>query len=134
MVPDSISHLFFNCSFSQLVWNSLKPINKWGCITDEWQHIVSHLCACTHNNAIWSVVHRLVLGASVYYVWQERNRRIHENKTRSHEEISKLIQDAVKLRIMGLPLAKSAHTVQMANIWNLKGFKWLSPKLPRTPP
>lgn len=35
--------------------------------------VVNILAASPFKNNIWSVINRLVIAATVYYVWQERN-------------------------------------------------------------
>jgi hypothetical protein len=92
------------------------------------------MCNLPKLNSVWSIVNRLVLGACVYFVWQERNRRFHENIKRPPEEIIKLVTYNVKLRLLGLPMTKSVNTVTVARIWDLKGIKWRKPKKPTAQP
>ncbi|GJY70761.1 hypothetical protein Tco_0474464 [Tanacetum coccineum] len=70
--------------------------------------------------------HRLVLGAFVYYIWQERNMRLFEEVKRTGEEIFKLVVESVRLRIMGLKLkttkdvieaSKECNRVFMEGLW-----------------
>nr|GEW25340.1 hypothetical protein [Tanacetum cinerariifolium] len=47
-----------------------------------WGHIVEEMCNLLNNNNIWSIVRRIVLGAMVYFIWQERNNKIFKEEKR----------------------------------------------------
>ncbi|XP_022026078.1 uncharacterized protein LOC110926659 [Helianthus annuus] len=127
---DSHNHLFFACPYSKEIWNHMKVLTKWGNIPSQWSDIIIHMCNNRSNNSIWSIVNRLTLGAAVYYVWQERNRRTHEQKSRPVAEIIKLIREAVRLRILGLKLKKTAASLQVAKAWDLHNIQRLVDKNP----
>ena len=69
------------------------------------------------NKSIWSILQRLVIGASIYYVWQERNLRIFQDKARSLEVLCNLIKETVRLRIMSLSVNASLQVFEAVNIW-----------------
>nr|GEY07236.1 hypothetical protein [Tanacetum cinerariifolium] len=81
--PDSHNHLFFECGFPKEVW--CRPINK----------------------SIWSILQRLLLGATVYTVWQERNLRMFQNRKRSVDMVCNIVKDMVRLRVLSLSLNPS---------------------------
>ncbi|GKC08702.1 RNA-directed DNA polymerase, eukaryota, reverse transcriptase zinc-binding domain protein [Tanacetum coccineum] len=88
---DSHSHLFFGCSIARRLWERLKGMAK--------------------------LEHRLVLGAFVYYIWQERNMRLFEEVKRTGEEIFKLVVESVRLRIMGLKLKTTKDVIEASKKW-----------------
>ncbi|MFS7899786.1 putative RNA-directed DNA polymerase [Helianthus anomalus] len=130
-MPDSHDHLFFDCPYAKEVWSRLRQLTTWGNMPSRWSDIVPYICNFRSNNSIWSVVNRLTLGAAVYYVWQERNRRIQEEKTRPVDEVFKLIREAVRLRILGLKLMQTAASLQVARVWDLHNMQWLVVKNPQ---
>ncbi|GJT92641.1 hypothetical protein Tco_1081486 [Tanacetum coccineum] len=101
-VPDSHNHLFFACDFPKGVWCELKSMVRLDYAPNSWHDIVEFILKRPINNSIWSILQRLVLGATVYMVWQERNFRTFQDRHRSLEELCNLIKDMVRLRIMGL--------------------------------
>nr|GEX07781.1 hypothetical protein [Tanacetum cinerariifolium] len=71
------------------------------------------------NNSIWSVIQRLVLGASVYFIWQERNVRLFENKCRTVDVVFNLIVNTFRLKLLSLNVKWSRDVGIAANIWGL---------------
>ncbi|PWA54454.1 RNA-directed DNA polymerase, eukaryota, Reverse transcriptase zinc-binding domain protein [Artemisia annua] len=71
--PDSHDHLFFSCDFSRKIWCKLKYLVRMDCAPNDWQNLLNFMIKRPVNESIWSILQRLVLGACVYYIWQERN-------------------------------------------------------------
>ena len=88
-------------------------------ISNEWPYIISRVVNLPAKNKVWSVVQRLVLGAAVYYIWQERNIRRMQFMERSCECLVKIVIKSVRMKLMGLSLKMSANVVNMSSIWNL---------------
>ncbi|PWA42720.1 Phytosulfokine [Artemisia annua] len=70
------------------------------------------------NKSIWSVIQRLVLGAVVYVIWQERNLRIFQGKSRNEDVTCGIIKELVRFKLMSLKLKGSVQTLKAAEIWN----------------
>ncbi|GJU79607.1 sucrose synthase [Tanacetum coccineum] len=85
---------------------------------NSWYDILYYLMKRPINKSIWSILQRLVLGASVYIMWQERNLRTFQSRRRSLDEVCNLIKDVVRLRVMSLSLIPSAQVFDVAKIWN----------------
>ncbi|GKD01847.1 RNA-directed DNA polymerase, eukaryota, reverse transcriptase zinc-binding domain protein [Tanacetum coccineum] len=115
--PDSHNHLFFECEFPKSIWCTLKSMVRLDYAPNSWHDIVEYILKRPINKSIWSILQRLVLGATVYMVWQERNLRTFQNRHRSMEELYNLIKDVVRLRIMGLSLKASSQVFVAADIW-----------------
>ncbi|GJW04433.1 putative reverse transcriptase domain, reverse transcriptase zinc-binding domain protein [Tanacetum coccineum] len=119
---DSHDHLFFACNFSSQVWNVVVnkadlPIGShiW---SDIWGWILS---IARKNNAI-CIVGRLILAASSYYIWQERNNRIHVNgasSARSVEQVASVILDIVRLKLETIKFKRNARVAKLKTTWNL---------------
>ncbi|GKE51820.1 reverse transcriptase domain, reverse transcriptase zinc-binding domain protein [Tanacetum coccineum] len=128
---DSHDHLFFACNFSSQVWNVVVnkadlPIGShiW---SDIWGWILS---IARKNNAI-CIVGRLILAASSYYIWQERNNRIHVNgasSARSVEQVASVILvgiynptilDIVRLKLEIIKFKRNARVAKLKTTWNL---------------
>ncbi|KAL8255425.1 hypothetical protein R6Q59_033646 [Mikania micrantha] len=118
-VPDSIPHLFFECEEPARIWQQVSGRTKWGHITGEWGQRLEELCRTINNNSIWSIVNRLVFAATVYYIWQERNLRQFENCNRPVEDLSSLILETVRLRILSLRVKRSSAAMQVWKHWDI---------------
>ena len=60
---------------------------------------------------------RLVIVATVYMVWQERNRRTFHDHHKSIDDICNMIIDNVRFMIMGLRINESVQVFEAARIW-----------------
>ena len=70
------------------------------------------------SKSIWSILQRLLIGATVYYLWQERNRRIFQGNARSLDELCSQIRDVVRLRVMSLKIKASVQVFDAADVWD----------------
>ncbi|PWA56270.1 glucose-inhibited division family A protein [Artemisia annua] len=61
-----------------------------------WSALIGSLVACNSK--------RLVFGAAVYYIWQERNFRLFQKNYRSEETVFKVIVDIVRHKLLGLKI------------------------------
>ncbi|PWA56921.1 reverse transcriptase zinc-binding domain-containing protein [Artemisia annua] len=100
------------------MWERLKGMANLGNISNLWAQVVSGIVNLPAKNTIWSVIQRLVLGASVYFIWQERNVRLFSNFGRSEDELLKIIVDSVRSRIMGLKLQVTSDVLKAAEVWS----------------
>ncbi|XP_009599827.2 uncharacterized protein [Nicotiana tomentosiformis] len=88
---ESIDHLFFKCTVSAYIWDKLlqwqgvpRKAISW---TDELHWFERH-CKGKSSGA---TMYRLTMTAAVYFVWQERNPVIFQNKSRTYNTIIRLI-------------------------------------------
>ena len=84
-----------------------------------WVEVVSGISIRTANNTIWSIIQRLVVGATVYYIWQERNGRLYQKDERSVEVLFCMIVETIRMRLMSLKIKYSNEVIKAAAIWRL---------------
>nr|GEX45278.1 RNA-directed DNA polymerase, eukaryota, reverse transcriptase zinc-binding domain protein [Tanacetum cinerariifolium] len=116
--PDSHNHLFFECDFPKEVWCRLKDLVRLNHAPNSWNNIVSYLLSRPINKSIWSILQRLWLGATVYIVWQERNLRMFQNRSRTVDVVCNIVKDVVRLRILSLSLNPSIQVYEATELWN----------------
>ncbi|KAJ6669951.1 hypothetical protein OIU74_015454 [Salix koriyanagi] len=84
-------HLFFR--FTKRVWESIneKTDLHWPLV--EWNHLVQWAASNIHRKNTMSMIARLIMAASVYYIWQERNRRVFRMQMQnSHYIVNEIYQ------------------------------------------
>nr|GEX26878.1 hypothetical protein [Tanacetum cinerariifolium] len=81
--PDSHKHLFFECPFSQQVWNHMKCFANLDGTRPELDHIMSIIKPFAKRRSSKNVIAKLVLAACAYFIWQERNARLFRSQRRS---------------------------------------------------
>ncbi|GKC19715.1 hypothetical protein Tco_1021865 [Tanacetum coccineum] len=74
---------------------------------------------CGKNN-IGNVVDKLILAASMYFIWQERNFRLFKNESRSEDVLINIIYDSVRSKLMTVIVKKTSRTDVIAKKWNLQ--------------
>ncbi|GAV75301.1 zf-RVT domain-containing protein, partial [Cephalotus follicularis] len=76
---ESVNHLFFACSYTQHIWikvlskcNINRQMLSW---PEETQWMANH----ARGNKPPRTIIKLVIGATVYHIWTEKNRRSFKN-------------------------------------------------------
>ncbi|GJU50690.1 putative RNA-directed DNA polymerase [Tanacetum coccineum] len=81
--PDYHKHIFFECLFSIQVWDIIKGLAGLSNVAGRYMDIVDFLIPSAHKRPCKSVIAKLVLSASAYYIWQERNTRVFAKQKRT---------------------------------------------------
>lgn len=85
-----------------------------------WHRIIDELSQLKANRNIWSVIRRLVLGATVYFIWQERNTRLFKSNERTEEVLIQNIMDSIKWRIMSFVVKENENVKTVEKKWNVQ--------------
>ncbi|GKD61738.1 lupus La protein [Tanacetum coccineum] len=94
LIRDSHSHLFFEC-------------------------VVDTIQSSGHKKLARVVVAKVLFGATIYYIWQERNNRLFKKKARQVDQIFELIFSTTRLKLMALNMKNSADVVRIRREWNI---------------
>jgi len=96
-------HLFFECQFTKTVWQLVNVRAKihWPCST--WQNLLqwaaANYCKKTH---IQHIIARLLLSATVYILWYERNNRVFSNQIQAAPTLVEAIFQQVRTQIASM--------------------------------
>ncbi|GJX56776.1 reverse transcriptase domain-containing protein [Tanacetum coccineum] len=71
-----------------------------------WSDILEWRIPMAHKNNTTCIVGRLLVAASSYYVWQERNNMIRNKGTRNVEQLGNVILDVVRLKLASIKFRK----------------------------
>ncbi|KAJ6365576.1 hypothetical protein OIU76_030369 [Salix suchowensis] len=107
------NHLFFQCNYSKRVWESIneKADLHWPLM--EWNHLVQWAASNIHRKNTMSMIAKLIMAASVYYIWQERNRRVFRMQMQNSHYIVNEIYQLIR-----------AHLSCMATISDSVKLQW----------
>ncbi|GJX97534.1 hypothetical protein Tco_0353332 [Tanacetum coccineum] len=72
------------------------------------------------KNNVDSIVGRLIVAASSYFVWQERNNRIHGKGDRS--PVTQIVVDIVRLKLASIRFKKKARVDRMHSTWKISNI------------
>ncbi|GJQ99712.1 RNA-directed DNA polymerase, eukaryota, reverse transcriptase zinc-binding domain protein [Tanacetum coccineum] len=84
-----------------------------------WRNIVEELQRLPNNNNIWRIVKKLMFGAVVYYIWQERNNRVFREEKRDEKTLVQAIKEIIQLRITGFEMKESKAVREVEARWNV---------------
>ena len=120
--PDSHNHLFFECSYATQVWSVVRDKARFPVVSCRWDDIVSEVLLFSHKNSIKSVVTKLVLAASVYYIWRERNSRLFAHKKRKPDQLAASIIHTIRLKLFTFRFKKSRRLDELRIAWDIPDF------------
>ncbi|GJZ86131.1 putative reverse transcriptase domain-containing protein [Tanacetum coccineum] len=88
---------------------------KCDCAPDDLYKFIDFLSSKPMNKSIWSIIQRLVLG-SVYILWQEKNLRIFQGKSKTVEIICSTIKELVRLGLLSLKVRGYSQALKAAKM------------------
>ncbi|GJT08122.1 putative ribonuclease H-like domain-containing protein [Tanacetum coccineum] len=117
--PDSHEHLFFECSYSSNAWKSVLRVPEFLDIPPIWTDIMAWIVPLAETNNVTCIVGSLIVVAMSYYVWQERNHRVHGKNTRTREDLTNIIVDVIRSKLASISFKKKMLVDNMKRIWKL---------------
>ncbi|XP_023746183.1 uncharacterized protein LOC111894340 [Lactuca sativa] len=88
---DFHSHLFFDCKYPKEVWNLMKDKVKINHRPGNWFEIINELQCALKKKSISNFIKKTALAASIYHIWNERNKRLFGKQSNSVENVVKII-------------------------------------------
>ncbi|GJY25397.1 putative RNA-directed DNA polymerase, eukaryota, reverse transcriptase zinc-binding domain protein [Tanacetum coccineum] len=122
--PDSHTHLFFECQFSAQVWTSIRHLAGMDVVPARLEDVVSFLQPIAHQRTVISIIGRLLLAATAYYIWDERNKRVFKQVKRSWADIRDIIITTVRLKLFTLKFKNKERVIKLLAEWKMpKNFR-----------
>ncbi|KAL0796716.1 hypothetical protein Bca101_068093 [Brassica carinata] len=114
--PESRYHLFYSCPYSWEVWNSVACRSGFTSPRD-WSAVLTGL------NVLRSPAHvrqltLLAWQASTYYIWAERNSRLHRSRFKTPSAIIKEIDKTIKIKIAAIRLSNPLLASSLFQAWH----------------
>lgn len=92
-----------------------------------WDDLIHIAAIVWKNKSISATINKLILGALVYFIWQERNWRLFQNKRRSPAQLVTAIEDNIHLKIMGLRLRDNSRVRDAMHLGNIPVRAFFNP-------
>ncbi|KAF3598591.1 hypothetical protein F2Q69_00036826 [Brassica cretica] len=113
---ESRNHLFFECVYSSQVWHNIG--NRSGLtISSSWDQTLTalhHLSGPRHAKLLplftWQ--------STIYYIWSERNARLHRNTYRPPDSISNSIGSYIKSKIVEIRTSSPRLSSSFFQLWH----------------
>ncbi|GJV80926.1 reverse transcriptase domain, reverse transcriptase zinc-binding domain protein [Tanacetum coccineum] len=98
--PDSHEHLFFICPFANSVWSRMEVKAGLGRFSHNIYDIVNHFGGIARRKNTHVVIAKLVVAASAYFIWKERNWRLFKKSKRSIDQVVSCISSSVRMKLL----------------------------------
>ncbi|XP_060181963.1 uncharacterized protein LOC132611564 [Lycium barbarum] len=89
--PETINHAFFACPFSGAIWSRLLQWLNINRSNMEWTDELKWAETWCKGRSSKAEVYKIVLAAAVYYVWQERNNRLFQKRSKGVDGVLRQI-------------------------------------------
>lgn len=114
---ESHDHLFFNCPFTNHVWNTIQAKLHVTWPARSWADWVTHLSSFK-GKSLKSVITRLGFTVTVYHIWIERNWRKFQNQSCTWEIVVHKNGNMVRARLLSLSNIPHSQAELIVNEWN----------------
>ncbi|GJS24118.1 hypothetical protein Tco_0452750 [Tanacetum coccineum] len=106
LVHDSHSHLFFECHFSIQVWFQIRGLSGMDMIPPRFANIITFPILISKGRSIVSIIARILVAATTYYIWIERNSRLFKKKASTILHNVQVITFMVCLKLVSFKFKK----------------------------
>nr|GEY79048.1 hypothetical protein [Tanacetum cinerariifolium] len=125
-----VTNAGLKCDFAKTVWKEICKFSyKFG---DQFKlvDLCRELTGRNTESKFGMAVDKLLVAATVYYVWQERNRRLFSQEKRTVEILCNQIKECVKSKLMSLHVKESKCVSVMIRKWDLSlNNGWLNAEI-----
>ncbi|KAJ0852068.1 hypothetical protein HanRHA438_Chr14g0634001 [Helianthus annuus] len=90
-------------------------------IRPQWRDIVDWLLVRARSKSAMIYVAKLIVAAATYFIWQERNARLFKNQLSPPEQLSDVILNTVRYKLMGAKLKNTTSVRKLLQAWEIHG-------------
>nr|GEV52555.1 RNA-directed DNA polymerase, eukaryota, reverse transcriptase zinc-binding domain protein [Tanacetum cinerariifolium] len=84
-----------------------------------FDEILDYIVPMAKRRTSKSVISKLVLAASAYFIWQERHDRLFKGNKRTVSQVNEYIMSAIRLKLMSCRFKKSKVGLDFMQRWKL---------------
>nr|GEW19171.1 RNA-directed DNA polymerase, eukaryota, reverse transcriptase zinc-binding domain protein [Tanacetum cinerariifolium] len=121
---DSHEHLFFECAYTAKVWGYVRDLTDLNDAPPVLMDIFDLLQQMGKSRKVRSIFGKLILAATTYFVWNERNSRLFKNMKRSPEDIRDVIMVKVRLKLLTFRFKNKPDVVALLQRWKMPRSFW----------
>ncbi|KAK4384106.1 Retrovirus-related Pol polyprotein from type-2 retrotransposable element R2DM [Sesamum angolense] len=118
-VPETHDHLFFTCSFSRRVLTIIRQQIPFLWPYRDWQRGIHWASSRWRGKHVVNAAFRSLLASLVYHIWQERNSRRFQQRSRTPSIVGNLVVEELRQRIISVQLRQSVSTLGLYRLWKI---------------
>ena len=119
LIPESISHIFFACSFSLHIWKNVLLSCGVHWMNPPWPLFIDWASSRWGGKSFSSIIKKLGLSVTVYLIWIERNNRIFRGVKCAPSVVLKNILSMIRCRLLSIKYKPSSTNNSIAQKWSL---------------
>lgn len=114
--PESRDHIYFQCHYSWNIWTEIA--GRVGQVPDrDWNQQVSSMQQTSGHRHL-QIIRLLTWQCTLYYVWAERNSRLHHKVFKPSHSISSQIQATIRSKVAALRDQSPRLSSSLFAVWN----------------
>ncbi|GJZ00425.1 hypothetical protein Tco_0517854 [Tanacetum coccineum] len=108
---------------SAMVWLKVKRFAGLPSSNPSIDSIIQDIIPFAKRKTSRSIIAKLVVAATSYFIWKERNNRMFKKSKRSNGQVVDCIINLVRLKLLSCKWKKSKAIFDIVNLWNLDEFE-----------
>ncbi|KAM2128052.1 hypothetical protein ACFX1R_007895 [Malus domestica] len=116
---ESHSHLFFDCPFTEGLWQHVLMRCGVPWLHPPWPSFVDSVATHWRGKSLPVVVKKLSLAVTVYCIWCERNNRMFNNCRKTSAALLQSITNMIWCRLCTLHVKPSTINMMILHNWNV---------------
>lgn len=114
-VDETRDHLFWDCGYSYALWSQvasrcrITPIRRWEDSIEQMTTFSSPTTARSLTLLGWQ--------ATLYWIWNERNQRLHANQFRSVDSLFTIVDHQIRNKIQSFRGTNPTQSSEMMQLW-----------------
>lgn len=113
--PESRDHLFFQCCYSETVWRTITLRCQFQSPAG-WEQNLNHMIQLRGNKDLRRLT-LMAIQATVYWLWNERNKRHHQHIFRTTDSLIEVIDKQIRNRIQSFRSLNPRACSAMMQLW-----------------
>ncbi|XP_020240823.1 uncharacterized protein LOC109819494 [Asparagus officinalis] len=97
---ESCRHLFFECLYTSDVWNKMMVWLDYTWRSCNWDHVIDRYTNNLRGFGFMKKLKRMILSATVYWIWKERNMRIFQQRSRSSDQLVREVKILILQKVL----------------------------------
>ncbi|GJS56479.1 hypothetical protein Tco_0629841 [Tanacetum coccineum] len=103
----------------KVVWCHMRDVAGMSHVPPSLELILDYIIPIAKRRTSRSVISKLVLASSTYFIWQERNEHLFKSHKRTAAQVIECIMSAVRLKLVSCRFKKSKAGLDLMKRWKI---------------
>ncbi|KAL0381644.1 UNVERIFIED_CONTAM: hypothetical protein Sangu_0228700 [Sesamum angustifolium] len=117
--PETHDHLYFACSFARRCLTIIRRQIPLPSPHHDWQRGILWASSRWRGKHVVNAAYRSLLASLVYHLWQERNSRRFQQRSRPPSIVGALVVEEIRQKIISVHLRQSVSTCGLYRLWKI---------------